>query len=148
MNNIQHNQFEPDAAAADAAPEQERFAELMEGAVLVEFQIPAADIVPDSGRAYVYNFKSFAAKLFGRLAKDGEFRFYENGNELPLGHQLHDDIRNQGSGRHSVWKYSVYFSSSDNSDPRTNGRTYSFLAPAFVQFIEKMPTSGIARFSL
>ena len=37
---------------------------------------------------------------------------------------LHDDIRTVGGGRFSFWFDYVYFSTSDNSDPRTNGRRY------------------------
>jgi hypothetical protein len=37
---------------------------------------------------------------------------------------LHDDIRAHGGGRFSHWAGHVYFSASDNSDPRTNGRVY------------------------
>ena len=40
-------------------------------------------------------------------------------------HSLHVDIRNQGEGRYSHWKDVLYFSSSDNSEPNTNGRTYA-----------------------
>ncbi|MCM2313761.1 MAG: methyltransferase domain-containing protein [Thermoanaerobaculia bacterium] len=37
----------------------------------------------------------------------------------------HSDIRSLGMGRYSFWHGYVYFSSSDNSDPRTNGRRYT-----------------------
>lgn len=37
---------------------------------------------------------------------------------------LHDDIRHIGMGRYSFWYSTVYFSASDNSDPRANGRVY------------------------
>ena len=37
----------------------------------------------------------------------------------------HSDIRSHGNGSYSFWHGYVYFSSSDNSDPRTNGRRYS-----------------------
>jgi len=39
----------------------------------------------------------------------------------------HDDIRRLGQGRYSVWDDTVYLSSTDNSDPRWNGRTYRLL---------------------
>jgi hypothetical protein len=38
---------------------------------------------------------------------------------------LHADIRTLGQGRYSFWHAHVYFSSSDNSDPRHNGRHYA-----------------------
>lgn len=48
-------------------------------------------------------------------------------NDTPLGpsHAVHDHIRQQGSGYYSHWGRYLYFSTSDNSDPRTNGRRYS-----------------------
>ena len=36
----------------------------------------------------------------------------------------HEDIRRFGGGRYSFWRDSVYFSTPDNTDPRTNGRQY------------------------
>jgi len=37
---------------------------------------------------------------------------------------LHEDIRTLGGGRFSFWYDYVYFSTSDHTDPRTNGRRY------------------------
>lgn len=49
----------------------------------------------------------------------------EDGRPLPgPANALHDDIRRLGSGRFSFWHGHVYFASTDNSDPRTNGRRY------------------------
>jgi glycosyltransferase involved in cell wall biosynthesis len=54
----------------------------------------------------------------------------ENGMPLPgLGNALHDDIRQVGRGRYSFWHDRVYFSTSDNSDPCTNGRHYKISYP-------------------
>lgn len=49
-------------------------------------------------------------------------------NGVPLSgpaNALHSDIGSLGNGRYSFWHGEVYFSTSDNSDPRTNGRSYS-----------------------
>lgn len=48
----------------------------------------------------------------------------EDGVPLGPGNARHDDIRTRGGGRFSFWYDYVYFSSSDNTDPRTNGRRY------------------------
>jgi hypothetical protein len=49
----------------------------------------------------------------------------EEGKPLGPGASLHADIRNLGAGRYSHWtRTSLYLSTSDNSDPRTNGRRY------------------------
>ena len=49
----------------------------------------------------------------------------EDGCPLGPAHASHEDIRRYGGGRYSHWDAVVYFSTSDNSDPRTNGRSYS-----------------------
>jgi hypothetical protein len=49
----------------------------------------------------------------------------ENGRPLGPGHALHADIRAEGEGRYAFWAGTLYFSASDDSDPRSNGRTYS-----------------------
>ncbi|MBF0495588.1 MAG: class I SAM-dependent methyltransferase [Deltaproteobacteria bacterium] len=49
---------------------------------------------------------------------------FENGQELGPPHMLHDEIRQKGGGAYSHWGEWLYFSSSDNSDPNRNGRTY------------------------
>ena len=50
-------------------------------------------------------------------------------NDVPLpgpANASQDSIRILGNGRYSFWFAEVAFSSSDNSDPRNNGRLYSF----------------------
>jgi len=51
---------------------------------------------------------------------------FEDGRPLGPAHAVHDDIRQLGGGRYSHWGAWLYFSASDGSDPRTNGRIYSF----------------------
>jgi hypothetical protein len=50
---------------------------------------------------------------------------------LPLGprHALHDSIRKRGRGRFSHWGSTLFFSSSDNSDPTRNDRLYAVTLP-------------------
>lgn len=51
-------------------------------------------------------------------------RLLEDGRELGPGDALHDDIRQHGAGRFSLWDGWLYLSTSDNSDPLRNGRRY------------------------
>jgi hypothetical protein len=51
---------------------------------------------------------------------------YEDGQPLPRPHACHDEVRNRGHGAYSHWSGKLYFSTPDNSDPRNNGRTYTF----------------------
>jgi hypothetical protein len=71
------------------------------------------------------------ARDFG-LQTDGDtnpaaspIRLFENG--VGSAHSAHQDIRTLGGGRFSDWNAgAIYFSSSDNSDPRSNGRIYTW----------------------
>lgn len=53
----------------------------------------------------------------------------EDGRALGPSHAVHDDIRQTGRGRFSHWHDMLYFSTSDNSDPNGNGRTYTLVQP-------------------
>ena len=53
----------------------------------------------------------------------------EDGRLLGASHTVHAAITTRGRGVYSHWGDSLYFSSSDNSDPRTNGRLYVVRAP-------------------
>jgi hypothetical protein len=54
-------------------------------------------------------------------------RLLENGRELGPAHSLHADIREKGDGSFSHWYGDFRFSTSDNSDPRSNGRRYTIV---------------------
>ncbi|MEO8360830.1 MAG: hypothetical protein ABI672_12435 [Vicinamibacteria bacterium] len=53
----------------------------------------------------------------------------EDGHLLGPGNSQHEDIRNVGHGRFSLWHDYLYFSASDSSDPRTNHKTYEIRFP-------------------
>src|SRR6266542_2723466 len=61
-------------------------------------------------------------------------RLYENRRRLGPPHRPHFYIRDDGFGQFSHWGRTLYFSSSDNSDPRTNGRTYTIITAASLPF--------------
>src|SRR5579883_2278044 len=63
------------------------------------------------------------ARLPPGLSTSG-YRLYEDDRPLGPPGAVHDDIRHQGGGRYSLWGQNVYFSASDNSDARRNGRNY------------------------
>jgi hypothetical protein len=50
-------------------------------------------------------------------------------DDIPLAapHTAHDEIRRLGRGRYSHWGRRIYFSASDNTDPRRNGRLYKLV---------------------
>jgi hypothetical protein len=49
----------------------------------------------------------------------------ENSNLLGPMHSAHAEVAKNGHGRYSHWADHLVFSASDNTDPNTNGRTYS-----------------------
>lgn len=56
---------------------------------------------------------------------------YEDGKPLPKPHVAHVDIMENGQGGYSHWgTHSILFSSTDNTDPRTNGHQYKIVNPA------------------
>lgn len=62
------------------------------------------------------------------IPSGSRLRLYEDGRELGPAHSCHADIRENGGGRYSHWTIGgvrwLYWSTSDNSDPGTNGRRY------------------------
>jgi hypothetical protein len=87
-------------------------------------------------------FQKFLDSNFAAIAIDPRFRLfadsadnnersnvelYEDDKLLGPAHSVHRDIGTIGHGRYSHWRYnhSIFlFSSSDNTDPGTNGRNY------------------------
>jgi hypothetical protein len=57
-------------------------------------------------------------------------RLTEDGKPLGPNNATHDEIRTDGNGAYSHWQTALYFSTSDNSDPRSNGRVYVVELPA------------------
>lgn len=53
----------------------------------------------------------------------------EDGTPLGPAHSPHDRIREAGAGAYSHWNDTLYFSTSDGSDPRNNGRRYVAIIP-------------------
>ena len=86
------------------------------------FQGELIGVVYESGNCYV---APLPPKLISDLDGKSRLTLFEDGQALPYPHARHDDIREFGAGRYSHWRDSLYFSSSDNSDPSKNGRRYS-----------------------
>jgi hypothetical protein len=83
---------------------------------------PIAGIRPEGGFAYIARIhnsriNSYLGPSPRAVLEDG----------LPLAgpaNALHEEIRRNGRGLFSFWQGHVYFSTSDNTDPRSNGRRY------------------------
>ena len=101
----------------------------------VEWPLSPERIAHQSGHAYFIDLRGlplpFGYELKGddndnprqstlTLARDGQ----------PLGppHSVHETIANKGAGAYSHWQTGVYFSTPGNSDPRSDGNSYTLRA--------------------
>ena len=81
---------------------------------LVSFQ-------PDEGLGWI---APVPEGLLSDLDSSSSLVLFEDGEPLGPPHSAHADIRLLGRGRFSHWGARIYFSTSDRSDPRSNGRCY------------------------
>jgi len=89
---------------------------------LFRITAPLVDIRPEQGAAFI---ASTGEPQLSSHVRPSTARVLENGRPLGPGNALHDTIRSVGRGQFSFWHDYVYLSASDNTDPRTNGRTYA-----------------------
>jgi hypothetical protein len=101
----------------------------------LEANLVAAQISADGGFAYTIPIPLRPPVGYvidsdrpGRVVSN--LRLRENGQPLGAAHSAHADIRERGQGRYSHWQGWLYFSASDSSDPRSNGRSYTVSATA------------------
>src|ERR1043166_933495 len=70
---------------------------------------------------------------------------YEDSRVLGPAHSLHDDVANLGGGRFSHWKdFGIVFSTSDNTDPNSNGRPYWPVGPPPAAGLSSRPDTGLS----
>jgi len=100
---------------------------------LQSLRLQITAIGPETGHAYSADISSL--QIVPGSGRAARAELLEDGRPLLRPNQLHADIREQGLGRFSVWGATLYFSTSDNSDPRTNGRSYSIVGPAPIPVI-------------
>lgn len=94
--------------------------------VYEEGSLDMSKVYKESGYAY-YLERKFVLPGDSESSPNGStLRLFENGKELGPAHTSHKNIRRYGKGRFSHWGNTLYFSSSDNTDPRRNGRKYTF----------------------
>jgi len=70
----------------------------------------------------------FWLRCFGDTLASGrtsDLELFEDGRPIGPGHAPHQEISELGGGRYSHWHRRLLLSSSDGSDPRTNGRVYT-----------------------
>ncbi|MFO7558533.1 MAG: methyltransferase domain-containing protein [Desulfobacterales bacterium] len=114
----------------------------------MELVLSPGNIKSEKGYAFYYGFQTAAGKAYSLTRSFAGETLYEDDKPLPYPMALHDEIRAKGEGAYSMWPTGVLFSSTDNSDPQTNGRKYSLTVPASVYVLENMPQDEIVRSGL
>jgi pectate lyase len=89
------------------------------------YTMDVASIRKDEGYAYKVSPISVSGDS-NEAPTASTLKVYENGVALGPAHSVHTDIRDLGKGRFSHWGTGLYFSTSDNSSPLTNGRKYTY----------------------
>lgn len=155
---IQHERIASIDEAAQASPDDDGLApnnpaEISLGGLVATCQmawlrLPLDCIEQENGHSFYYKYRSGAFKLLANLVREAGLKFREDDKLLEPVQAIHSQIREVGRGAYSIWSEQIYFSSSDNSDPRRNGRSYYIEVPTFIHFIESMPKAGIERFML
>jgi FkbM family methyltransferase len=79
----------------------------------------------ESGRCWMWNLPDSVMPGDSPASNDCPTVVLEDVRLLGPGQALHEEIRREGGGRYSHWGAKLYLSTSDNSDPNTNGRTYT-----------------------
>lgn len=99
-------------------------------APILVVRVNSAEVRHDEGFAYTVPLGKHSSFFF-QLGSDGIDGAYasrlillEDGKPLGPAHTQHADIRKLGDGRFSHWTHALWFSSSDGTDPGTNGRSY------------------------
>lgn len=93
--------------------------------VALRFELPARTAVPAGGYMYVVAIPQFKAQAdTNERPTRSRLEVFENGRPIGPAHTVHAEIIARGSGRFSHYDQYVYFSATDNSDVRTNGRAY------------------------
>lgn len=79
------------------------------------------------GHAYHIHFEKYAEiSDVSNHPRRSKIMVYEDGLPLGLCHSVHDDIKKLGKGRFAHWDNWLIFAASDNSDPNTNSKVYTF----------------------
>jgi hypothetical protein len=103
---------------------------------IVQHSLPAARIMPDKGNAYIVKIARAGLPYITEIAADAgdaprasSLELYEDGKLLGPPHWSRDNVRDAGRGTFSHRRRGLYFSTSDNSSPLTNGRRYEIRSP-------------------
>lgn len=92
----------------------------------IEGEINVREVAHETGYSYLLKQEFGTAGDTMEAPNASNLRIYEDGVALGPPHSQHADVRQFGRGRYSHWVDTLYFSASDNSDPMTNKRHYTY----------------------
>ena len=99
-----------------------QYTETLQKRTFVELAAPFEVNDPLVWRANLPDWKEYADNKIH--PKQSTLLLWEDGIPLSLPHCTYDCLKHFGNGRYRHWEDKVYFSTSDNSNPNTNGRSY------------------------
>lgn len=88
-------------------------------------QVSNREIEHERGRCWVVPVPELVTGDSTDTPNASRLQLFEDEQPLGEGHSAHDDIRKRGGGLFSHWGDMLYFSTSDNADPRTSNRKYT-----------------------
>ena len=88
--------------------------------------VPSSSMKHEQGHCFVVSLSRFVSDEESLSTPLSTLQVFEDATPLGPAHRCHAEIRDLGQGRFSHWGTSLFFSSSDNTDPRQNGRIYTF----------------------
>lgn len=91
-----------------------------------QFTVDVSRAVSDGGFAVRIPMDSKLISDSNTESNVSTLRVFENGVEIGPAHSVHEDIRTKGKGRFSHKTGFLFLSASDNSDPKSNGKKYTY----------------------
>ncbi|WCS26439.1 class I SAM-dependent methyltransferase [Methylobacterium sp. NMS14P] len=89
----------------------------------VFIDIDCERVASSGGFSWVYQL-SQVQENDGSHGRWSEMQLFEDDRPLGPSHTPHVEIQQRGAGRFTHWRHELYFATSDNSDPKSNGRRY------------------------
>ncbi|MBI5327369.1 MAG: SGNH/GDSL hydrolase family protein [Deltaproteobacteria bacterium] len=114
----------------------------------IKYEMPKDEIISENGCCSIFYFKTRAGLIFTYTGLYSSLIIYEDDKPLKYPGSIHDDIRELGGGRYCNSYGRIFFSSSDNSDPKKNRRVYSIQLPSYIYFLERLPEATIKQLGL
>ena len=92
--------------------------------IVTEIELLPAGLVGEEGHCWTFPGLDPAIAPLRHSPLGSRFTLFEDDRQLGPDHARLPKLRETGGGQFFYWNNAVYFSTSDNSDPRINGRRY------------------------